>query len=575
MRVLSIIRAVVLTLCAYALVGNATAKEGITSFDVIIDVAQNGDFIVTETITVNVEGKTIKRGIFRDLPRYAMIDGYKLPQRYKFLSVTRNGIKEPYSRETVNNAKRLRIGEEDVFIKHGLHTYEIRYGVKDQIRREPDFDEVYWNVTGNFWRYAINKASVTVNMPDGARLQSRKAFTGRLGQTGADADYQNIGGAHTFSTNRAFAPREGLTISLRFYKGVMAPQPESTKRFIWWVKNGAILLLSLSLIGIFWFYYRAWHKHGRDPAKGPVFARYAPPEGYSAAAASHIFYKGVRGNKPLIATLMGLAINDFISLDTDKKKTVIKRTHNPNGGGVHKRLTREEFVLFNDLFNGKKKRITLTKSPNKTFNLSHERFKKRLTKKYGDAYFKWNGGYMLGGIVLSAIAIGAALSQLYGMTTSYFWAAIGALIFLNVLFIYLMPAPTRKGQDVAAEIEGFRLYLKTAEKGRLNAYDVHGDAPPMMSTDHYEAMLPYAVALGVEKPWTDYFETTLPTEAKAYNPAWSGMDGGHYKSVSHMTDSMVSNISSGVSSAAPQSSGSSSGGGFSGGGGGGGGGGGW
>ena len=96
-----------------------------------------------------------------------------------------------------------------------------------------------------------------------------------------------------------------------------------------------------------------------------------------------------------------------------------------------------------------------------------------------------------------------------------------------------------------------------------------------MSIEHYEAMLPYAIALGVEAPWTEYFEKLMPAEAAQYNPRWSGARSSGFSNFSGVADSMVSNISSGVASAAPQSSGSSSSGGFSGGGGGGGGGGGW
>jgi uncharacterized membrane protein YgcG len=150
-----------------------------------------------------------------------------------------------------------------------------------------------------------------------------------------------------------------------------------------------------------------------------------------------------------------------------------------------------------------------------------------------------------------------------------------ALTALNVVFMYLMPAPTVKGQALRTEIEGFRLYMETAEKLQLNAAIPGTDAPPPMTTERYEKFLPYAVALDVEKPWTKHFEKLVPQEAANYHPTWAGIGAG--QSFASMSDSMVSNISSGVSSSLPQSSSSSGGGGggSSGGGGGGGGGGGW
>ena len=141
--------------------------------------------------------------------------------------------------------------------------------------------------------------------------------------------------------------------------------------------------------------------------------------------------------------------------------------------------------------------------------------------------------------------------------------------------MYFVPAPTRLGQRVRTEIEGFKLYLETAEKLQLNAVEVGGEAPPPMTVARYEAFLPYAIALDVEEPWTRHFERLIPEEAASYNPGWAHMSRGG--SVSGLNKSLVSGLSSGVASAMPSSSSSSGsgGGGFSGGGGGGGGGGGW
>ena len=50
----------------------AAAEEVINRFDAGIEVETDGDILVTETITVTAEGNQIRRGIFRDLPRYYM-----------------------------------------------------------------------------------------------------------------------------------------------------------------------------------------------------------------------------------------------------------------------------------------------------------------------------------------------------------------------------------------------------------------------------------------------------------------------------------------------------------------------
>jgi len=117
--------------------------------------------------------------------------------------------------------------------------------------------------------------------------------------------------------------------------------------------------------------------------------------------------------------------------------------------------------------------------------------------------------------------------------------------------------------------------METAERLQLNAVKIGSEAPPPMTKERYERFLPYAVALGVEKPWTQHFERLIPQEAANYHPTWTNMSTN--QSLGALTGAMVANMSSGVASALPQSSSSSGsgGGGSSGGGGGGGGGGGW
>lgn len=157
---------------------------------------------------------------------------------------------------------------------------------------------------------------------------------------------------------------------------------------------------------------------------------------------------------------------------------------------------------------------------------------------------------------------------------------VGAFAMLNGLFLYLMRAPTALGRPVMDQLAGFKLYLETAESDRLNLRGA-----PEITAERFEALLPYAVALDVEKPWSEAFAAALhrayPDEQdpvnQHYRPNWhSGSWSG--RSFGSAIASTVSSTASALSSAMPassSSSGFSSGGGGSGGGGGGGGGGGW
>ena len=127
---------------------------------------------------------------------------------------------------------------------------------------------------------------------------------------------------------------------------------------------------------------------------------------------------------------------------------------------------------------------------------------------------------------------------------------------LNGLFLYLMRAPTALGRPIMDQLAGFKLYLETAESDRLNL-----SGAPEITAERFEALLPYAVALNVEKPWADAFAAALrrayPDETdpaeRHYHPTWhSGSWSG--QSLSRAVAATVASTSSALSSAMPASS---------------------
>lgn len=107
---------------------------------------------------------------------------------------------------------------------------------------------------------------------------------------------------------------------------------------------------------------------------------------------------------------------------------------------------------------------------------------------------------------------------------------------------------------------------------------------PELTTAHFERLLPYAIALEAEKPWSEAFEAAFarahPGEdvQDAYRPAWHGGTRWSGHGFGSSVAGAVAAAEASFASATPAPSSSSSGfggGGGSGGGGGGGGGGGW
>jgi uncharacterized membrane protein YgcG len=151
---------------------------------------------------------------------------------------------------------------------------------------------------------------------------------------------------------------------------------------------------------------------------------------------------------------------------------------------------------------------------------------------------------------------------------------IVALPVLGAVFYVLLRQPSQAGRKLMDRIEGFRMYLSTAERDELRT------AEPEMTVERYEQLLPYAVALGVENEWSEKLATAL--EAAGQSPPESGprwYSGPSWSSAgaAGFATALGASLAGAVASAAtpPGSSGGSGGGGSSGGGGGGGGGGGW
>jgi len=159
-------------------------------------------------------------------------------------------------------------------------------------------------------------------------------------------------------------------------------------------------------------------------------------------------------------------------------------------------------------------------------------------------------------------------------------ALVASFAALNGMFVYLMRAPTALGRPIMDQLAGFKLYLETAESDRLNMQ------APEITAERFEALLPYAVALHAEKPWSEAFESALrrahpgdTAPVQGYSPAWHSGSWSTGSFSGAAVAATVASASSALASAVPVSSGSSGfsggGGGGTGGGGGGGGGGGW
>ena len=564
-----------------------TSQEYIDRADITVRFEKDGSLSIREEIDYVKPRGVQKRGIFRELPTRVKEGDVEYNKSYTLTLATRNGARETITRQSNNGTIVWRLGRSDVFLEDGIQKYVLEYNSDDWVFRYDDLDEVTWNVWGEYWAFPLKKLTGRIVLPDGATAKQVAAYSGQYGRKDNDIKITQKGNVIEFESTKPLAVREAATVSVGVEKGVFDPLSAGEKQARWWRANGALFGLVFLTPAILLFYFFNWSRVGRDPIKPPVFARYEPPKKYSAAAAHRILRKGIHGDAALISTLLSLAIKGRINIDVTKNATVL--TPLPQTSYKDAKLNPEEHVVFGKIFSGRRDEVVLSKrQPNSRFHQANLIFKNWLDRKYSTEYRRINRKYIIMGVALTAIGLFAVFSSFLTPSSTLFWSLIAGLVLLNLLFIFLMPAPTKKGAQITSEIEGFKLYLETAEKLRLNAAEVGTDKVPPMTVERYEAFLPYAVALDVEKPWTKHFGKTLPHVAENYRPNYynSYRGGGFGRGgVGGVSRDMVKSLSAGVAAARPiqtssggsssRGGGFSSGGGFSGGGGGGGGGGSW
>ncbi len=592
---------------------------------------------VTETIKVYVTGDTIKHGIFRDFPtEYTGKLGIKRVRGFRVLSVMRNGHPVPYKLKKIQHGVRLQIGKIHYILSHGEHTYSIKYTTTRQLGYFSDHDELYWNVTGNGWRFDIDEASATVTLPPGAKPINSHAWTGTIRSQEKNVSIKTVENKIHFKTTQPLTAHEGLTIKVLFSTGALdyAKDKNTLGRFL--KDNPDLIIIGFTFLLITGYLFTAWIRWGRDPKAGTIFPRYDAPEGLSAAAIRQI-YTMQFDNLTHTASILGLAAKGALTI-AEKYGVITLQKKKP-----HHDLTEDELLVWQKLFR-KKNSVKVLTDNHRTFSGIIASLRKFLNQLLIPRYYSINGVHTTFAIILYVLALiicllgfglEKAILGIFFLVFSYAtiklisnairfskqqrslllrvlpwtvaviftvvtlliiktmvldslhtWFMLATVIVIH-LFNYLNKAYTKEGRAVLDHILGLRKYLSIAEKDRLNL-----ENPPERTPEHFEEFLPYAFALGVDQAWCEQFHDVLknsidPETGKpihgypSYFHSTSYFDSG---SLTAATAALGTTLAANIAAAAVDpSAGSRSGsggfsgggGGFSGGGGGGGGGGGW
>lgn len=548
----------------------------INQFHSTIAINKDASFIVEETIAV--EFHRPRHGIYREVPfKYVNELGKTTKTPTKVLSVTDGtGKNLKHTDSKTGNVLNIRVGDAKKYV-NGRKTYVITYKVENAILFFDTHDELYWNVTGNYWKSPIMEASADVTLVTNSKSESSGAtcYTGVYGSNKSECGFKPYENGSTFFTTRTLNPGEGLTIAFGWDKGLVTP-PSGWKRFVWTVdvkENWVFLLPFVSLITMI----NLWNVRGRDPkVRRSIAVMYEPPKHkdrpLTPAEVGTLIDEKLHP-KDISATIVWLAVNGYIKIE---EKIIWGRIWNSADYYLskikepHKDLNSFETELMERIFSGAGQGIHVSDMKNKFYKnlkpLNDILYKALVVKGYFSRSPK-KTRYLyaiIGAIIATASPFALIFLPPHSIGKSILVGALSGLIV--AAFSRIMPAKTRDGTSAYMDILGFQEFLNRAEKDRLERT---GDK------DLFSKFLPYAIALDVVENWAKAFEGIYQESPEWYKSS-EGFGTFHPHSFSSSIGSATSTLASAMFST-PRGSGGgggggggggSSGGGFGGGGGG-------
>ena len=534
----------------------------INSFESNIDINKDGTLTIEEFILMDF-GTEQKHGLVRDITyKRVNLDGDRKLMPINILSVTDDtGATYNYSLSKISDYIELKIGDEDKLVS-GIKTYIIKYQVSGAITYFTDHDELYWNLTGNYWKYPIESFKASIKLPEGATESNIKliCYEGDSSSDRQTCSTKYDNGYVLITSSRMLVPGEGVTSSISFPKElvqVLEPQKDEASIL------ARIMRIPIVILASYWYLFlpvriligsikeRSFTKRYQRI----VTAWFEPPQynskdALSPAETGFLLDKKIN-HRELTATIIHLAQRGFIKIREDSKNyySFIKQkdTDTPGLKDFEKKLLEALFEKGNEVRDRdlKNSRTLFTKIEAFNKQVEDSLMREKMFEQTPSNIDAKN-------MILTGV----------GFTTLNVLLGFAALIF---------------GRGSAKRtIIGIEKYSEA--KSLMNFLQSQDEQLNFQANNQmfFEKLLPYAAAFGVEKIWAARFK-----DIPLVKPEW--YEGSNFTSAAFV-NGMTSNIGGSMRSAVTSSmsstrssSGFSSGfsGGHSGGGGGGGGGGSW
>src|SRR3989344_5105589 len=301
----------------------------------------NADIVVNKDGTINVKESILydfsdleRHGIYRYIPfTKRNAEDKRVDLKFENFTVTNGqGKNYKFEKSTENEQIVLKIGDPNQTIT-GTHLYDISYKVSGALGYFDDYDELYWNVTGNGWEVPIRYASTHITLPDEIDIESVQAlcFTGPYGSQNSNCEILNDNQTLHIQSNNFLNPYEGLTFVVGFPKNIVAVLMPIEYVPFWETPFGKLVLLFIIFAALVWYIIlpviiiMKYFKHGRDPYVGPnVTAWFDPPETKGGRPLSPTETGGLIDEnvdvRDIFAVIVDLARRGYLKIKEDDKK---------------------------------------------------------------------------------------------------------------------------------------------------------------------------------------------------------------------------------------------------------------
>ena len=474
------------------------------SIDVLIDVQQNGDMVVTETQTYVFTGPHDTER-FRRIP-LEKVDGITS------VRVSQDGRALPSDTDVDDGQLWIRWSHLPLNPPEKA-TFVVEYRVLGGLHLDEDGDQVYWKALFKERDAPINNARVVVRLPESLAGQVSEYQSFGAKASSRRLDRRSI----EFTLDDPLPPRRGLEVQVAFPHGLLnVPTPrwqlegEADSEPAWGY-GGVCLILVLLLAAYLWDSNRTWPKVRYPTPAGPVTM---PPNDLPAPVVSVLESHQIT-NQTFLAMLVEMCQQGRLRIAGSSARS--KYAYRLSQAGppqfpweesVFNSIPLEQSITVGDL---RKQMLTLQDTFEKQFDdylRSRGLFNGsplKVMRECQEGGLLHNFRYVAG--VGAGICFGVLLNS---WLPGFFSILAGIGMILLYWKIAHTPqvgkmAPTEKGEQ---EI-GRWLHLRKSTGGLSRTTDSAQLSP----------LLPYAVALGAAKDWAeraslapDWFASDSPTD---------------------------------------------------------------